>query len=205
MTEQTSTPSSNNNNNNNNDDDWLVFSTIDIILSILILFFLTWALYICYRNNQDQQRQQQLLAALLREQERKRRRPPVLLTKEELRKYNGSDASLPLYVGVRGQIFDVGTRSDLYGAGAGYNCFAGFDASRALAKTSTLPQDVENSDLTGLTLCELDTLAQWEMTFDKYDKVGWIVSGEEERQKRMETWKEAQAEMDKKSQARKQA
>lgn len=63
----------------------------------------------------------------------KRKPAQVFLTREELARYDGSDASLPVYVAIRGTIFDVSPRRDMYGVkGQGYNCLAGRDATRAL-------------------------------------------------------------------------
>jgi predicted heme/steroid binding protein len=55
---------------------------------------------------------------------------PKEYTAAELSKYDGSDPSLPIYVAIKGDVFDVSTKPDSYGKGAGYNCFAGKDASR---------------------------------------------------------------------------
>jgi predicted heme/steroid binding protein len=50
-------------------------------------------------------------------------------TPEELSKYNGSDESKPIYVGLNGKVYDVSERRDLYGQGGTYNFFAGKDSS----------------------------------------------------------------------------
>ena len=52
------------------------------------------------------------------------------ITVSELAKYDGSNAELGIYVAIKGDIFDVSENTGAYGAGAGYNCFAGKDASR---------------------------------------------------------------------------
>ncbi len=63
----------------------------------------------------------------------KRTPPQIFLTREELARFDGSDKSLPVYVAIRGTIFDVTPRRDMYGVkGQGYNCLAGRDAARAL-------------------------------------------------------------------------
>jgi predicted heme/steroid binding protein len=55
--------------------------------------------------------------------------------------YNGSDPSLPIYVAVNGSIYDVSASPRFYGQGAGYNVFAGRDASRAFV-TGCLEEDL---------------------------------------------------------------
>ena len=61
-----------------------------------------------------------------------------------------------------------------YGPGGPYALFAGKDASRALAKMSFEPQDL-NGDTSGLGPFELDALQDWEYKFmSKYVKVGTI-------------------------------
>jgi predicted heme/steroid binding protein len=62
-----------------------------------------------------------------------RKAAQIFLTPDELARFNGADKSLPVYVAIRGTIFDVSPRRDMYGTvGQGYNCLAGRDASRAL-------------------------------------------------------------------------
>ena len=52
------------------------------------------------------------------------------ITVSELSKYNGSDPSLPIYVAIKGDVFDVSKNTASYGPGAGYSVFAGKDSSR---------------------------------------------------------------------------
>jgi predicted heme/steroid binding protein len=48
----------------------------------------------------------------------------------ELKTFDGSDPSQPIYVAIKGTVFDVSKKPEMYGAGSGYNCFAGKDASK---------------------------------------------------------------------------
>ncbi|KAM0892395.1 hypothetical protein ACQ4PT_025789 [Festuca glaucescens] len=103
--------------------------------------------------------------------------PPVQLgevEEEDLRQYDGSDPKKPLLMAIKGQIYDVTQSRMFYGPGGPYALFAGKDASRALAKMSFEPQDL-NGDLTGLGPFEIDALQDWEYKFmSKYVKVGTI-------------------------------
>ncbi|KAJ3256544.1 hypothetical protein HK103_005287 [Boothiomyces macroporosus] len=63
-------------------------------------------------------------------------------TPEELAKYNGLDLNLPVYLAIKGTVFDVSSaRQDYYNEGKGYAVFAGKDASNALGKSSVKPED----------------------------------------------------------------
>ncbi len=53
-----------------------------------------------------------------------------VFTPEELAKHDGKDASAPIYVAIKGTVFDVSAKKEMYGPGAGYHCFAGKDASK---------------------------------------------------------------------------
>ncbi|CAO3642462.1 unnamed protein product [Cunninghamella blakesleeana] len=98
------------------------------------------------------------------------------ITVAELAKYDGSDASLPIYVAIKGDIFDVSAKAEYYGKGQGYNCFAGKDASRALGMSSLKPEDCV-ADYSTLTEKELETLEQWHAFFSKrYNIIGKVVS-----------------------------
>lgn len=106
--------------------------------------------------------------------------PPVQLgdvTAEELLEYDGRDASKPLLMAIKGQVYDVSYSRTFYGPGGPYALFAGKDASRALAKMSFEEKDL-TGDIEGLTPYELDALTDWEFKFEsKYVKVGRIVPG----------------------------
>lgn len=97
-------------------------------------------------------------------------------TPDQLIQYNGTDPSKPIYVAIRGRVFDVSTGRSFYGPGGSYCMFAGKDASRALAKMSKNEEDVVPS-LDGLTEKEIGVLDDWEKKFEaKYPVVGRVVS-----------------------------
>eukprot|EP01018_Ginkgo_biloba_P006730 Gb_40856 [translate_table: standard] len=96
-------------------------------------------------------------------------------TEEELRKYNGTDSSKPIYVAIKGRVFDVSSGKSFYGPGGSYAMFAGRDASRALGKMSKNEEDICAS-LDGLTEKEIGVLEDWEKKFEaKYPVVGRVV------------------------------
>ncbi|CAL5436116.1 unnamed protein product [Camellia sinensis] len=57
--------------------------------------------------------------------------PSRLFTAQQLAIYNGTDDGLPIFLAILGSVFDVTKGKSHYGAGGGYNHFAGRDASRA--------------------------------------------------------------------------
>lgn len=54
-------------------------------------------------------------------------------TLAELKKHDGSDPALPIYIAVDGKVLDVSAGAKFYGSGAHYNQFAGRAATRALS------------------------------------------------------------------------
>lgn len=97
------------------------------------------------------------------------------LTLEQLKEFDGSDPSKPIYVAIKGRVFDVSTGTSFYGPGGAYAMFAGKDASRALAKMSKNEDDVVGS-LDGLTDKEMGVLLDWEKKFEaKYPIVARLV------------------------------
>ncbi|RMD43262.1 hypothetical protein DV735_g1863, partial [Chaetothyriales sp. CBS 134920] len=62
------------------------------------------------------------------------------ITYEELAQHDGSDESRPVYVAIKGTVFDVG-KNKAYGPGGNYHVFAGKDPSRALALSSLKAED----------------------------------------------------------------
>ncbi|KAM7503897.1 hypothetical protein LguiB_002801 [Lonicera macranthoides] len=62
-------------------------------------------------------------------------------TYDRIRGYSGAgvvmgDPSKPIYMAIKGRIFDVTTKKSFYGPSSAYIMFADKDASRALAKMS---------------------------------------------------------------------
>ncbi|KAF9275589.1 hypothetical protein BGZ68_010688 [Mortierella alpina] len=95
-----------------------------------------------------------------------------VFTKEELAKHDGTDATAPVYVAIKGIVFDVSAKRETYGPGAGYHVFAGKDASKALGKSSLKPEDCI-ADYSSLDEKEMKTLDDWVVFFEKrYPVVG---------------------------------
>ena len=98
---------------------------------------------------------------------------------------------MPVYIGVRGQVFDVTPGRNFYGPGGPYENFAGRDATRGLACGSfdedMLTKDLEGplDDLKDLGPDEMESLKGWEERFtEKYVIVGKLVPvGSEEAKK----------------------
>ncbi|XP_033051620.1 neudesin isoform X5 [Trachypithecus francoisi] len=83
------------------------------------------------------------------------RGPPVrLFTEEELARYGGEEEDQPIYLAVKGVVFDVTSGKEFYGRGAPYNALTGKDSTRGVAKMSLDPadltHDIEQGFLTGL-------------------------------------------------------
>ncbi|EON64812.1 hypothetical protein W97_04045 [Coniosporium apollinis CBS 100218] len=101
--------------------------------------------------------------------------PPTLLP------YNGTNGQ-PVYLAVRGRVFDVSPGRNFYGPGGPYANFAGRDASRGLA-CGSFDEDMLTGDLEGpldtlkdLGEEEMEALRGWEERFsEKYLVVGRLV------------------------------
>ncbi|KAI9283930.1 cytochrome b5-like heme/steroid binding domain-containing protein [Umbelopsis sp. AD052] len=93
----------------------------------------------------------------------------------ELAAFDGTDSSKPIYVAIKGNVYDVTKKPEMYGAGSGYNCFAGKDASKALGKSSLKPEDCV-ADYSSLDEKEMETLDGWVNFFQqRYNIVGKVV------------------------------
>lgn len=96
-------------------------------------------------------------------------------TRAELSKFQG-EGGAPIYVGIKGRVFDVSAGKDFYGPGSGYACFAGRDATVGLASGSLKLEEWADRDVASLSPGEEESLASWESFFEgKYDVVGRIV------------------------------
>ncbi|RYO25552.1 hypothetical protein AA0119_g35 [Alternaria tenuissima] len=110
--------------------------------------------------------------------------PPTVFrtfTPPSLFPYNGLN-NMPVYLAVRGRVFDVTSGRNFYGPGGPYANFAGRDASRGLA-CGSFDEDMLTKDLDGpldtlenLDAEQLDALRGWEERFEeKYLVVGKLV------------------------------
>ncbi|KAJ5095502.1 hypothetical protein NUU61_004858 [Penicillium alfredii] len=111
--------------------------------------------------------------------------PPVVFrtyTPKTLIKFNGED-NQPVYLAVRGRVFDVTPGRGFYGPGGVYENFAGRDASRGLACQSfdeeMLTKDLSAplDELKDLDAEQLENLQSWEERFsEKYLVIGKLVA-----------------------------
>lgn len=93
----------------------------------------------------------------------------------------------PIYIAVQSKVIDVSYGGkDFYGKGGPYHCFAGHDVTRALARMSLKPEDIQDGHdnynpsnvCDGLSEAELKTLKEWEVKFiesRKYPVVGELI------------------------------
>ncbi|GLI60553.1 hypothetical protein VaNZ11_002711 [Volvox africanus] len=97
------------------------------------------------------------------------------VTLEALRFYNGYDWSKPPLVAIRGKVYDVSNKYDVYGPGKPKSAYTGREIARALALESINEKDF-TADLTGLTAEQLERLEQSVQEFERlHDHVGQVV------------------------------
>ncbi|KAF8926606.1 cytochrome b5-like heme/steroid binding domain-containing protein [Dissophora ornata] len=95
-------------------------------------------------------------------------------THQELAQYNGTNSARTIYVAIKGTVFNVSSKYEMYGPGSGYHVFAGKDASRALGKSSLVPAEC-TPDYSDFNEKEQKTLDDWFIFFEKrYPIVGKV-------------------------------
>lgn len=105
------------------------------------------------------------------------------LTREDLSKHKGDAeeipegyATAPIYIGAGDKVFDASFGGvEFYGPSGGYNKFAGRDISRALAKMSFNPEDLESTKTDDLEEKQIKILNDWIKTFE--EKKGYPIVG----------------------------
>ena len=102
----------------------------------------------------------------------------MTLTAEELLDYDGFDDG-PLYVGIKGRVYDVTANQHFYGEDGKYHLFVGKDSTHAFA-TGCLDDTPEcvNPSMEGLSEAdhkEIDRWVELYETHDMYKFVGFIV------------------------------
>ena len=102
-------------------------------------------------------------------------KPPLRdFTVEQLREYDGKIEGKQILIGLKGDVFDVTESADMYGSKGSYNCFAGRDATRALALLSFEESDLSNPNISDFTAFDRDNLQNWVEKF-KYHRAYPIV------------------------------
>ncbi|KAG8756193.1 hypothetical protein FRC12_010640 [Ceratobasidium sp. 428] len=95
-------------------------------------------------------------------------------TLAELATFDGQDSSRPVYVAIKGTIFDVTAKRDVYGPGGSYSVFAGKDGSKGLGLSSLKPEDAI-PDWSTLEAKERGVLNDWYAFYSKrYNVVGRV-------------------------------
>lgn len=87
-------------------------------------------------------------------------------TKEELKKYDGSDEALPMLLCVLGEVFDVTSGAKHYGKGSGYNVFLAQDSSKAF-HTGEFNTPVE--DVRDLNMMAVQDVTGWRSFYRKHE------------------------------------
>lgn len=101
---------------------------------------------------------------------------PRGFTAADLREFNGIGGK-PVYISVKGTVFSVSP--NFYGPNGPYDCFAGMECSRCLAK-GILGASVElNAGYATLAKDHVETLDGWYDKFmSKYPVMGWFIPDE---------------------------
>ncbi|EFQ32409.1 cytochrome b5-like Heme/Steroid binding domain-containing protein [Colletotrichum graminicola] len=147
-------------------------------LNILVLLILGYTIYVFLRPTPPPTLPREPPATVFR-----------VFTPRALLPFTGEDGG-PVYVAVRGRVFDVTAGRNFYGPGGPYSNFAGRDATRGLAYGS-FDEEMLTADLDGpldtvddLGPDEEEALRGWEETFEsKYLVVGRLVAAGEEDDK----------------------
>ncbi|KAJ6480478.1 cytochrome b5 [Mycena vitilis] len=93
----------------------------------------------------------------------------------QLKEFDGSDPSKPIYVSIKGTVFDVSAKADVYGPGRSYSIFAGKDGSKGLGMSS-LKEEHAVPDYSELSEADRKVLDDWHAFFTKrYNVVGRVV------------------------------
>ncbi|KAJ0412073.1 hypothetical protein ATCC90586_004619 [Pythium insidiosum] len=96
-------------------------------------------------------------------------------TLEELRRYDGSNADLPILLSLGGKVLDVSKGAKFYAPGRTYHQFAGTACTRALTLSSLDKKDISDdvSDFTDEQRKDMEDTLQFYL--EKYPVVGVLV------------------------------
>ena len=105
------------------------------------------------------------------------------ITREELEEMDGLEEGTPLYLSIKGRVYDVSAGGKFYAEGGEYHEWVGKDASRSFGTgcrggVDRTGMDCLSESLEGLTEKEIKEIDRWlELyeTHDKYTFVGYLV------------------------------
>ncbi|KAG0225848.1 hypothetical protein BGW42_004074 [Actinomortierella wolfii] len=103
-------------------------------------------------------------------------RKNLVFTPEELAQYDGTDPNKPIYLAIKGEVFDVTSGGPFYAKGGAYGFFSGKDASRAYA-TGCFQTHLTH-DLRGLSPGDLAAIDGWLKFYQnhhRYLPVGHVI------------------------------
>jgi len=96
-----------------------------------------------------------------------------VMTAEQLASMNGVTDTTPLYISIKGRIYDVSAAREMYGPGKSYYAFVGKDATRAFA-TGCLEEKCISSSMDGLSDSEMKEIDRWVELYHNHDKYKYI-------------------------------
>ncbi|XP_065186966.1 neuferricin-like [Sycon ciliatum] len=98
-----------------------------------------------------------------------------LFTVQELKQYDGSDSSKPIYLALVGQVFDVTKGKQYYGKDGGYGFFSGRDGTRAFVSGDFTEVGLTDN-VTGLDNANIIGIEDWLSFYHKdYTYAGKLV------------------------------
>lgn len=102
----------------------------------------------------------------------------LTITREELEEMDGWDGA-PLYLSIRGRVYDVSAGDKFYGEGKEYHDWVGVDASRSFGTgcrggVDRTGMDCLSESLDGLTDKELKEVDRWLELYETHDKYTFI-------------------------------
>ncbi|KAI3633917.1 hypothetical protein MIR68_007521 [Amoeboaphelidium protococcarum] len=95
-----------------------------------------------------------------------------MLSEDELKQYDGSDPTKPIYLAIDGNVFDVTSGRAHYGPDGGYSFFAGRDAARAYV-TGCFKEHLTH-DLRGFTRDQLNQVKDWVDFYKSHAKYVYV-------------------------------
>ncbi|KAH8926162.1 cytochrome b5 [Atractiella rhizophila] len=100
-------------------------------------------------------------------------------TPEELAKYDGTDPTKPILVGLDGWVFDMSAKPGTWGPEGGYSHFAGHDYARAFVTGCSRVEEHQTHDTRGLTDEQREQLEYFKNFYanhQDYKKVGYVIN-----------------------------